>query len=97
MLTPEEIKSIANSGEGYNADFKLSVPSKVRELSQDVCSFANSEGGYILIGIDNKNQIVGATIDNTKRSAIQDAIRDISPAINVNTYSVDIVMERQFG
>lgn len=35
MLTAEEIKSIASSGEGYNADFKISVPSKVRELSQD--------------------------------------------------------------
>ncbi|MDR1937859.1 MAG: helix-turn-helix domain-containing protein [Tannerellaceae bacterium] len=90
MLTAEEIKSIARSGEGYNADFKISVPSKVRELSQDVCAFANSEGGYILIGIDNKNQIAGATINNTKRSAIQDAIRDISPVINVNTYSVDV-------
>ncbi len=52
MLTPEEIKSIARSGDGYNADFKSSVPSKVRELSQDVCAFANSEGGYVLIGID---------------------------------------------
>jgi hypothetical protein len=30
MLTPEEIKSIANSGEGYNTDFKITVPSKVR-------------------------------------------------------------------
>ena len=90
MLTPEEIKSIANGGEGYNADFKLSVPSKVRDLAQDVCAFANSEGGYILIGIDNKNQIVGATIDNTKRSAIQDAIRDISPVISVDIYSIDV-------
>ncbi|GHU65125.1 ArsR family transcriptional regulator [Bacteroidia bacterium] len=90
MLTAEEIKSIASSGEGYNADFKISVPSKVRELSQDACAFANSEGGYILIGIDNKDQIVGTTINNTKRSAIQDAIRDISPVINVNTYSVDV-------
>jgi ATP-dependent DNA helicase RecG len=90
MLTAGEIKSIANSGEGYNVDFKISVPSKVRELSQDACAFANSEGGYILIGIDNKDQIVGATINNTKRSAIQDAIRDISPVINVNTYSVDV-------
>ncbi|MDR1980602.1 MAG: putative DNA binding domain-containing protein [Tannerellaceae bacterium] len=90
MLTPEETKSIASSGEGYNADFKVSIPSKVRELSREVCAFANSEGGYILIGIDNKNRIVGVAIDNTQRSAIQDAIRDISPSINVNTYRVDI-------
>ena len=90
MLTAEEIKSLANSGEGYNIDFKISVPSKVRELSQDVCAFTNSEGGYILIGIDNKNQLVGATIDNTKRSAIQSAIRDITPAINVDIYNVNV-------
>ena len=90
MLKPEEIKSIVRSGEGYNADFKLCVPKKVRELSQDVCAFANSEGGYILIGINNKDQIVGVTIDNTKCSAIQDAVRDISPVIHVNTYSVDV-------
>ena len=83
MLTPEEIQSIANKGEGHKADFNVSVPSKVRELSQDICAFANSEGGYILIGINNEDQLVGTTIDNTKRSAIQNAIRDITPVISV--------------
>jgi ATP-dependent DNA helicase RecG len=90
MLTSEEIKSIVSSGEGYNADFKVSVPSKVRELSQSVCAFANSEGGYVLIGVDNKDHIIGATINNTKRSAIQDAIRDITPILDVETYSVNV-------
>ena len=90
MLTAEEIKSIANCGEGYNVEFKLKVPSKVRELSEEVCAFANSEGGFLLIGIDDKDQIVGAAIDNPKRSAIQDSIRDISPALHVDIYSVDI-------
>jgi ATP-dependent DNA helicase RecG len=90
MLTPEEIKSMTSGGEGYNVDFKLKVPSKVKELSQDACAFANSEGGYILIGIDNNDRIIGSTIDNSKRSAIQDAIRDISPVIHVNMYSVDV-------
>ena len=90
MLTSEEIKSIINSGEGYNADFKLSVPSKVRELSQAICAFANSEGGYVLIGVDNNNRIIGTMINNTKRSAIQDAIRDITPIVSVDTYSADV-------
>ena len=90
MLTPEEIKSIANSGEGYNVDFKISVPSKVSELSHDVCAFANSEGGYVLIGIDNNGLIVGITIDNNKRSVIQNAIHAVSPAIDVKTYAVEV-------
>lgn len=49
MLTSEEIKVLVNSGEGYNVDFKLKVPSKVRELSEEVCAFANAAGGYLLI------------------------------------------------
>jgi len=52
MITFEEIKSIAYSGEGYNVDFKALVPSIVSELSHDICAIANGEGGYQLIGID---------------------------------------------
>lgn len=54
-------------------DFKRSVPSKVRELTEEVCSFLNAAGGYLLI------EIVGAEIDNSKRSAIQGSIGEISP------------------
>jgi len=90
MLTAEEIISIANSGEGYNVDFKLRVPSKVSELSHDVCAFANSEGGYLLIGIDNNGKIVGINIDNDKRSAIQSAIHAVSPIVEVKTYAVEV-------
>lgn len=62
MLTANDIKELAHSGEGFNVDFKRSVPSKVRDIVEEVCSFANSAGGYVLIGIDNDNQIIGAEI-----------------------------------
>ena len=90
MLTPEEIKSIANSGEGYNADFKFGIPSKVSEISHDVCAFANSEGGYVLMGIDNTGKIVGVNIDNNKRSVIQNAIHAVSPDVDVKVYAVEV-------
>jgi ATP-dependent DNA helicase RecG len=81
---------MAHSGEGYNVEFKENVPLKVKELAEEICAFANSSGGYLLIGINNNNRIVGVEINNTKRSAIQDAIRNISPHIQVETYPVDI-------
>lgn len=90
MLSAEDIKALVASGEGYNVDFKLRVPAKVRELSQEVCAFANSEGGYVLIGVDDSGRIVGTEIDNPKRSAIQDTIRDISPTLKVDIYQVDV-------
>lgn len=88
MLTGIDIKELVRGGEGFNVDFKRSVPSKVRDIAEEVCSFANSVGGYVLIGVDNGNQIVGADIDNNKRSAIQDAIGEISPMLHYDMYRV---------
>ncbi len=90
MLTASQILDLVKGGEGYNVDFKRSVPSKVKEISDEVVGFANASGGYVLIGVDNSNQIIGAEIDNNKRSAIQDTIGEISPAIRCDMYSVEV-------
>ena len=63
MISVIDIKSIVQSGEGYNAEFKRSVPPKVKEISEEVCAFANATGGIILIGVTDENQIIGAQID----------------------------------
>lgn len=90
MLTTEQIKSLISNGEGYNIEFKVNVPNKVKELSQEICAFANSNGGYIFIGVDDYGNIIGVNIDNSKRSAIQDSIRDISPILKVDMYNLTI-------
>ena len=71
MLTASQIQELVKGGEGYNVDFKRSVPSKVKEISEEVAAFANAAGGYVLIGVDDDDRIIGAEIDNNKRSAIQ--------------------------
>lgn len=43
--------------------------------------FANAAGGVILFGVDDNNIIRGISIDNIKRSSIQDSISDLSPSI----------------
>jgi len=76
MLNIEDIKSIVQSGEGYNAEFKIRVPAKVKELTEEVCAFSNAAGGVLLLGVDDNNVIHGINIDNTKRSAIQNSLND---------------------
>lgn len=90
MLTVSQIQDMVKGGEGYNVDFKRSVPSKVKEISDEVAGFANAAGGYVLIGVDNDNRIIGAEIDNNKRSAIQDTIGEISPSLKCEFYPVDV-------
>ncbi len=88
-LTEKDIKSIVQSGEGYNAEFKISVPSKVNEIAGEVCAFANAAGGVLLFGINDKNEIMGIEIDNKKRSAIQNAIDQLNPHLHCPFYFVE--------
>lgn len=90
MLNPTQIKSIAAAGEGYNAEFKVSIPSKIKEITEEVCAFANASGGVVLIGVDDANSIKGITIDNAKRSAIQNSINEISPVLKCDFNIVEV-------
>lgn len=90
MLNPTEIKSIIASGEGYNAEFKVSIPNKIKEITEEVCAFANASGGVVLIGVDDANTIKGITIDNAKRSAIQNSINEISPVLKCDFNIIEV-------
>ncbi|MFV5703245.1 ATP-binding protein [Flavobacterium sp. XS2P12] len=90
MLNPTDIIAIVNSGEGFNAEFKVNLPSNLKSITEEVCAFANASGGIVLIGVDDKNTIKGVTLDNSKRSAIQNSIGEISPALQCDFYMVDV-------
>lgn len=89
-MTPELLKSIIALGEGYQAEFKVSVPSKVRELTEEICAFANAAGGALVLGVDNNNIVKGITIDNNTRSAIQNSISEINPKLNCSLEFVTV-------
>jgi ATP-dependent DNA helicase RecG len=90
MVSAEDILLIIDSGEGYNAEYKESVPSKVRELTEEVCAFANAAGGVLLLGVNDLNNIIGISIDNAKRSAIQNSIGEISPMLHCSLSLVEV-------
>lgn len=90
MITPEQIRLLIAAGEGYNAEFKVAVPNKVKELTEEICAFANAAGGVVLIGVNDANQVVGVTLDNTRRSAIQNSISDITPPLRCKLSVVEL-------
>ena len=45
MMTVLELENLISSGEGYNTEFKVSFPSKVKEITEEICAFANAAGG----------------------------------------------------
>lgn len=80
-MNTEQVLQIISMGEGYQAEFKRSVPSKLREIAEEVCAFANAAGGLVIIGVNDDNTIAGVDVDNRQLSAIQDAINSINPVL----------------
>jgi ATP-dependent DNA helicase RecG len=90
LLSSEQIKSIILSGEGYNAEFKVRLPNKLKELSEEICAFANAAGGVLILGVDDSNQIKGVSLENSQKSALQNSLNEINPHIQTELFKVEI-------
>jgi ATP-dependent DNA helicase RecG len=56
MFTLASIKSIIAGGEGFNTVFKILFS---QEVIISLNAFANTEGGTVLVGVDNDGRITG--------------------------------------
>lgn len=82
-MTLQDLELLIQEGEGYNVEYKQTFPSKLSELATELCAFANANGGVLLVGINDKQQIVGITLDNVQRSRVQTVINLIDPALHI--------------
>lgn len=56
-----KIKELIKKGESQTLEFKSSL-SDLDRLIQEVCGFANTEGGRILVGVSDSGKVLGADI-----------------------------------
>ena len=56
MMKQDEIRKIIKNGENSYIEFK-EEGIKPKDLAEEIVSFANSEGGTILIGVDDDGNI----------------------------------------
>lgn len=91
MIDEKTVQKLMAQGEGQRIEFKESIPSKVRELSEEVCAFANASGGIILIGVTDENTFAQSlSIDNDKRAAIQNSLDEIAPEVECAFYPLSV-------
>ena len=78
-MNKQKLKFILQQGEGLGIEFKESIGS----LAQEIVAFANSEGGRVFVGVNDKGEIKGVKITNKLKSQIQDIARNCDPAIDI--------------
>jgi len=68
-MTIDEIKKIIQNGENSYIEFK-EEEIKAKELAEEIVAFSNSEGGMILIGVDDEGNIKGVKDDKIEETVM---------------------------
>ena len=76
----KKLKQLIQTGEGYHLEFKESLD---KSLIEEVCAFANSSGGKVLLGVSDDGEIKGVKTDNNILSRIQDVVNRLEPKLNI--------------
>ncbi len=76
----KELKQLIQTGEGYHLEFKESLD---KSLIEEVCAFANSSGGKVLLGVSDDGEIKGISTDNNILSRIQNVVNRLEPKLNI--------------
>jgi len=86
-----ELLEIISTGETSTVQFKLNV-SNEHSIAQEMVAFANSRGGKIIIGVDDKTwDIIGLTDDDLRRLSnllVNAANEHIKPPLFIDTETI---------
>lgn len=66
-LLTDELLALTASGESATVEFKSGVPAE-HVLAANLSAFANSQGGTLLLGVDDKGAITGLTEEEARRA-----------------------------
>jgi len=73
----DEIKKLIQNGEKIDVEFKESKNALTKDVFDTVCSFNNRNGGHILLGVNDKREIVGVS-----KEKVDKVIKEFTTAIN---------------
>jgi ATP-dependent DNA helicase RecG len=82
-VTVEEIDKIIAQGEGVSVEFKKAKEKVPTSLYETVVSFANTRGGYILLGVDDGGAVLGIQPEN-KATFLKNIATALNSKDNVN-------------
>lgn len=89
-MTLQEVKALAAKGEGLTVEFKkkAAFPEKI---VREVIAFANTEGGNLLIGVDDDGTVSGQRFIEEEIFVMEKAIRElILPKLDYSIFTIKL-------
>ena len=76
-MTTEQLFHIIQKGENANIEFKEAGTALPSSLYETVVAFSNTDGGVVLLGVDDSGKIIGV-----KKESVQKLQKDLVSALN---------------
>ena len=89
-MNPKTVNDLIINGESQNVEFKLAA-SSAKDLAREIVAFANTCGGTIIIGVDDKGKTIGVSDFKATEQVITNALsHNCQPAIPAAISQVNI-------
>ncbi|MEX1054891.1 MAG: ATP-binding protein, partial [Rhodothermales bacterium] len=93
-MTLQELTQLASLGEGANLEFKRKVPRPER-FAKEMIAFANTQGGRLLLGVDDDGAVVGLRDVEEEEFVLNRAMsRHCSPELSFSMEHVPVAHRR---
>lgn len=94
-MTSDDVRRLAAMGEGRHLEFKNRVPRPER-MAREVIALANTDGGTVLVGVDDDGTVLGVKDAEESFYALQTALADrITPPLDLDVEPVRISRKRE--
>lgn len=89
-MTEKELKEMVSKGESSTLEFKRKISSN-EKIAKEFIAFANTIGGYLLVGVDDDGTILGVPSEKTVIDSVETICRflispQIFPEIDIVNY-----------
>ena len=89
-MKPRELLDLIEEGENLTCEFKRKF-STTEKIAREMIAFANTKGGYLIIGVDDDKEIVGVESEKAEAELINDVAKNFcEPPLNFNIDYVEI-------
>ena len=88
-----ELKKLTSQGESETVEFKKST-SLLTACGEALCGFLNHRGGTVLIGVNQKQELIGQDVNDRTQQELANLIRKIEPAAPVEIHRVKLSKPR---